>query len=251
MSARGSTPSGIWPRNMRSRQPGTMIGSNVGLGMKRNSLPPTSRSVCVPCCTTCTPALAELLGRGAGCTRRASRSSGCRRRRRGIRGPSASPFVRCSRCHAPQLRENYNVSTARDHGPGVGEGCPVTVSASRASNLEAVVGDGQDHTIARSHDPVRSRDRARSPSRSPTSCDRRSSSGELAEGESLGREPDLVERFGVSRPIAARSVSASSRPRGSSPSCAAYSAEWSPRARRAHDRSHRSARAAVAQRDPR
>jgi DNA-binding FadR family transcriptional regulator len=25
-------------------------------------------------------------------------------------------------------------------------------------------------------------------------------SGELSEGESLGREPDLVERFGVSRP---------------------------------------------------
>jgi len=25
-------------------------------------------------------------------------------------------------------------------------------------------------------------------------------SGELAEGDSLGREPDLVERFGVSRP---------------------------------------------------
>ena len=35
ISDAGSTPSGISPRNIRSRQPGTMIGSKDGLGMKR------------------------------------------------------------------------------------------------------------------------------------------------------------------------------------------------------------------------
>ena len=34
ISEAGSTPSGISPRNSRSRQPGSMIGSNVGFGMK-------------------------------------------------------------------------------------------------------------------------------------------------------------------------------------------------------------------------
>ena len=34
ISDAGSTPSGISPRNNRSRQPGSMIGSNVGFGMK-------------------------------------------------------------------------------------------------------------------------------------------------------------------------------------------------------------------------
>ena len=34
MRLRGSTPSGIWPRNNGSMQPGTMMGSKVGLGMK-------------------------------------------------------------------------------------------------------------------------------------------------------------------------------------------------------------------------
>ena len=39
-SERGSTPSGICPRNSGSRQPGSMIGSKVGLGMKVLTLPP-------------------------------------------------------------------------------------------------------------------------------------------------------------------------------------------------------------------
>ena len=39
--------------------------------------------------------------------------------------------------------------------------------------------------------------------------------GELSEGDSLGHEPDLVERFGVSRPSLARRFG-SSRRRGSS-----------------------------------
>jgi hypothetical protein len=44
MSERGSTPSGICPRNNGSMQPGTMIGSNVGLGMKRFTAPAMSNS---------------------------------------------------------------------------------------------------------------------------------------------------------------------------------------------------------------
>ena len=44
MSERGSTPSGICPRNSGSMQPGTMIGSKVGLGMKRFTVPPMSSS---------------------------------------------------------------------------------------------------------------------------------------------------------------------------------------------------------------
>ena len=43
-------------------------------------------------------------------------------------------------------------------------------------------------------------DLGRSRSRSPTSSASLIVSGELSEGDSLGHEPDLVERFGVSRP---------------------------------------------------
>ena len=59
ISVRGSTPSGIWPRNCTSRQPGTMTGSNVGFGMNRLSFPPMRISTCVPSCTTAHPALLE------------------------------------------------------------------------------------------------------------------------------------------------------------------------------------------------
>ncbi len=59
----GSTPSGISPRNSRSRQPGSMIGSKVGLGMKWLTVPPNTASVRLPSCTICTPRLLNSLGR--------------------------------------------------------------------------------------------------------------------------------------------------------------------------------------------
>ena len=66
MSERGSTPSGIWPRNIRSMQPATMIGSNVGFGMKRKILPPASSERVTALLHRLHPALAELLVEVAG-----------------------------------------------------------------------------------------------------------------------------------------------------------------------------------------
>ena len=51
-SAFGSTPAGTCPRNMRSLQPGTITGSNVGFGMKRHISRPARRKVRLPWVTT-------------------------------------------------------------------------------------------------------------------------------------------------------------------------------------------------------
>ena len=75
--------------------------------------------------------------------------------------------------------------------------------------------------------------------------------GELEEGESLGREPDLVERFGVSRPSlreALRILEAEGLitvVRGVLGGVVAHQPE------RAHDRTHRRARPPGPQRHPR
>ena len=55
ISVRGSTPSGIWPRNSGSRQPGTMIGSNVGFGTNPFTFPPIRSFTRLPSCTGRTP----------------------------------------------------------------------------------------------------------------------------------------------------------------------------------------------------
>ena len=60
ISVRGSTPSGIWPRNSRSRQPGTMIGSNVGFGMKRLTRRRSASSTRLPSLHDLHAALREL-----------------------------------------------------------------------------------------------------------------------------------------------------------------------------------------------
>ncbi len=63
ISDAGSTPSGISPRNNRSRQPGSMIGSNVGFGMKWLTTPPMTANVRLPSVSICTPRRLNSLGR--------------------------------------------------------------------------------------------------------------------------------------------------------------------------------------------
>ncbi len=63
ISDAGSTPSGISPRNSRSRQPGSMIGSKVGFGMKWLTTPPITAKVRLPSVSICTPRRLNSLGR--------------------------------------------------------------------------------------------------------------------------------------------------------------------------------------------
>ncbi len=63
ISEAGSTPSGISPRNNKSRQPGTMIGSNVGFGMKWLTRSPITAQVRLPSLTICTPRRLNFLSR--------------------------------------------------------------------------------------------------------------------------------------------------------------------------------------------
>ena len=151
-----------------------MIGSNVGFGMKRLTLPADQELTCA-CrrCTGRTPAVLELRVEVAG-----------ERVERlvvvvvGVDGPEVDVHGRSLRRARPPARTN--VITFR-------------LLAAMAAAEVCRTRRRDDDREEKPHDPRE----AAADRRRAARADR---GGELSEGDSLGHEPDLVERFGVSRP---------------------------------------------------
>ena len=128
----------------------------------------------LPCCTTCTPRSTELLVEVAG----------ARVERLvvvvvGVDGPESDVHgLSVRRATRRDCAKYYNLSIGRPAAPE-----PWPLRRRRASCRRP-----------------RPHDRAKKPEQIADELRSLIVSGELAEGDSLGHEPDLVERFGVSRP---------------------------------------------------
>ncbi len=212
MSDRGSTPSGIWPRNMRSMQPATMIGSNVGLGMNLKSFPPTSRSEWRALLHHLHAPLAELLVEvpGAGVEGLVVVVVGVDGAVSELHGVLSVP--------ARSSRGAANVITFRPARPPAGRRVPwrlARLAGRDSAGRRRRRAHDQDQSIAR--EARADRRRAARPDRQ-----RRARGGRVARVAS----PTWSSASACRARRCARRC-ASSRPRVSSPSCAGCSVAWS------------------------